>query len=302
MKKLWIIVICVIVFGGVFMTVGGALGAKRGMYIDNTGIHTFGGGNGNRVTVADDMDIAPYQNISVAVYSMDIEVIPSDTFGIHIEGRKNQNLTWSDEGGTLTVTENGGGWSIFNIDLNSFFDWFTGSAVKLYIPAGTNFENVDIKTTSGNMNIPSLNGQSVQLHDTSGDIRLGSVTANSLTAGLTSGGITADSVTADTCDIGVVSGDINVKEINASRLTAGAVSGGVTLSGSIRDQIDAHAVSGDIRLTLAGKAADYVKTLHTVSGDIRVDNTRMGSVSESGTGSTLKAHTTSGNIRVAFGG
>jgi len=249
------------------------------------------------------MDIAPFQNIDISVSSFDIEFVTSDTFGVRIEsGFLDKSYGYGDQNGTLTISDQDSGiWSFFHLDLRRLFPSPNASRITVYIPASASFDNVTIKTTSGNITIPQLNSKDIYLNAASGDMKLQQITAaNDIEAHITSGSFTLQNAAADTVTAVTASGGVSVAGLNARGFYAKSASGDVTLDGIVQSLIQVSATSGDVRLNLIGARSDYGKSLHAASGAIKVDGAKTGNFEEAGGDGNLQVKTTSGNITVTF--
>ena len=305
MKILWAVILCLVVVGGGFMIAGAALGANMHISAGADGVHAVGRDESTQSTVVDDMNIQPYTNIAIFLSANDIEFIQADAFGLQITADSGRNIVWSDEGGTLSIKDNtAGGWNWFSFNIN-FYDFFTGfnsTPIKVYIPADAHFDTAVIKTASGGVTIPQLNSDLLNVAVTSGGMNLGNITSSNLTLSLASGNLIMNAARTDTLSVNILSGTTNISGLTANSLSLSSASGNVTVSGSISDQINVSVLSGGIRLNLAGSQSDWIKTIHALSGGIRLDGVSIGNMAETGGGNTLNVKSTSGNINIVFEG
>jgi len=338
MKKLWITIVACVAAGAVLMAAGGVMGAKRHMYIDRTGIHVQDWKSAERTTV-DEPDIPAFENIDISVFSFDIEFVRGESYGISIASAEGQEISWSNENGTLTVTEpSAASFPFFNFNLD-WFSWFNyTSLIRVCIPEGAELDSVKIKSSSGNVTVPQLNCQRLDLNSSLGDMRLGNlmakavtvnsssgnfsldtaafdtlsltaslgdvklnnITAKDITAKLSSGNFRVNTASFDTLDVNTSLGDVTLTGLDGLKCKADSSSGNIKITGNIQSAIEAGASLGDININLAGKSEDYSKTLSTSLGDIWLDGSRLGGLNETGGEKTLTARTKSGNIRVGF--
>ena len=189
-------------------------------------------------------------------------------------------------GGTLTVTRRNTTPWWRNIGI-----WWNGPGAKLavtvYLPQSW-YEQVDIRTVSGDIDIPD-------------DFSVGQLLAKT-----TSGDITTQAGVSDGLDIQSVSGDIAASSASGP-VRAESTSGQILLEGVSAEALTVTTVSGDIRLE--GVTAAGTVVLKTTSGDIRLaafDGAQMEIKTVSGnvTGTVLspknfQTKTTSGDISVS---
>jgi hypothetical protein len=179
--------------------------------------------------------------------------------------------------------------------------------LEVRIPAGYG-KGVEAKTVSGEIDTADGAYTGLTLKTTSGAIEAGAVRVDELSAHTTSGAVLAASVSAQRTDLGTVSGDVSVKSLSGEasvsttsgeislaftavppRLDAGSMSGSlrVSLPADAQFVLDARSTSGDVKcafpITIAGNVSGHrvltgtvgagtgVLSLHTVSGDIRIE-------------------------------
>lgn len=214
------------------------------------------------------------ETIHIESISSNVTLKETDESQIHVEvyGKENEYVESKIEDKTLNILKKG---KIF-----CFFE----ERIIVYVPKDI-ILNVDVKTTSGDIEMVSIKGDNVNLKTTSGDLKLGSV---------------------NTADLYSTSGEILLEKGNVVK--AKTTSGDIFLN-SIGKQMDAESVSGDIKInslfmennskikTTSGDV--FVKEINdvyietsTVSGDVHIsDSNRYAE-------STLSIKTTSGDIRV----
>lgn len=124
--------------------------------------------------------------------------------------------------------------------------------VYVFIPQGMSFDNINLKTTSGEIKIePALSAHSIAIRSTSGEIDV-------------NGGLFADSITVKS-----TSADIEVKNLDADDLIIESTSGEIELSKYTGGTGSLRTTSGDI--SVLDFAVEYAK-FKTTSGDISVKN------------------------------
>ena len=160
--------------------------------------------------------------------------------------------------------------------------------LTLTLPEGITFENADISTTSGTLNIPDIHADQLSLSVTSGEI-LADAEAEKIGLSATSGSMKLKSRLNDGEILAkATSGNILIEAENASRISADATSGNITVQAKAVDDLDVDITSGaiDIITEETGKAV-----IGCTSGLISF---RSAAVKE------LKIDSTSGDVRVAL--
>jgi len=166
------------------------------------------------------------------------------------------------------------------------------SGGDVYVPSKISFENVNIKTTSadiqfygeatGSLSLESTSGDitisdtnlnlnKVSLKTTSGDIKANGITASSdINIKTASGDVEANSIIASSeIKIKTTSGDIEFASIDAPRIDLEAVSGDIEGTVLTKKRINADTTSGDINVRSYDSAKEICNA-STVSGDIEI--------------------------------
>lgn len=147
--------------------------------------------------------------------------------------------------------------------------------------------NLYVKSTSGDINLNSIEAKMTEIRSTSGDISLTGCTSGDLYVKSTSGDIYLGGIEAKTTEIRSTSGDLSLSQIGASELMLKTISGTIKIE---QTTVEGHAeiitTSGDISLYETDADTLYIKS---VSGDIR--GTLL-------TSKIFKTHTTSGSVHI----
>lgn len=149
------------------------------------------------------------------------------------------------------------------------FNWNQQKTLILTVPEGTEFDDVSISATSGDLDVPALKAKNVRMestsgniaaaaeaetlafHATSGDMNLNITgAASAISAETTSGGIRLTAGEADSVRISSTSGGIQTRANRVGQYKAGSTSGVVILDiGEIREA-EIGSTSGDITLSV----------------------------------------------------
>jgi len=131
--------------------------------------------------------------------------------------------------------------------------------------------NVNVNTTSGNLNEMYINGISAQINTVSGDVFLSESTlSGSVVIDTTSGEVQLTNVTVGACDINTTSGDILLNSYSGSNTTINSTSGDITAIVSGTYHVSYDTLSGDSNITCDNVSDGANFRVDTVSGDLTV--------------------------------
>ena len=289
MNRITTIIISVSLIGGlVLMLTGYMLGAKTSAYADFTGLHIA---NCDIQTVSE-YNLQPFQDIRIDGTAIDIEVIPSDFYGVDIVNHSSAKVDWQIDDGKLLISQKSISLSRWFIIESAFFDTgvTTESYVKVYLPKAAALNSLVIQTASGDITLRDFTGKTAQIGTASGDITLHNFTGETAQIGTASGDITlvqntisnatlnatSGTITVSSCSlkngqIHVVSGDVSAKELVSDGLSIDSTSGDIWLQGNFTGNTHIRSISGDIKIATTHKAEDYDKNLSAKSGEINID-------------------------------
>lgn len=194
-----------------------------------------------------------------------------------------------EKDGVLDVIRNEKrGFHFFDID-------FTDKSTVITVPR--DFEGgLDLKTSSGGVELSDLTGKEIAIENTSGSIKIDNTKGDSLSVKNTSGGIRLANVTMGSdIAVGNTSGSIKFENVTAGGdLSAKGSSGGIKLDNIYADgNINIDNTSGSIRGTIKGKQSDYRIRAQVTSGSCNLTDSDEGS-------RELNVKTTSGGIKIEF--
>jgi len=322
MKTIWKIIVIVIIVGLILSVVGFATGASRTLYLDlnRRGVH-IGSGTLNVVT---ESDLTPFSGIDIDVAFCDIEFHISDMFGIDLRG-EDIEWSWTLEDGVLSIThDKNTRLQIVNID---FFD-NSRSLVRVYLPENVELYMVNIKSSSGEITLGSINVRHLELANSFGNVDLNDITSDHLQVTLSSGSFTgsnlktrsliynnrfgdgrfqtvnANSLLADSgsgnlhftnCDFEAVSitnnfGDVIATGLSSFKSSIRANSGAIKINGDLKGESIIHAGFGNIDLTLSREKEEFSYDISVRFGDITLDGERLRDQKAFVSGAVLENH------------
>ena len=145
---------------------------------------------------------------------------------------------------------------------------------------------VDLHTTSGDVNITDVSASHMYVQTGSGDTEAGRVQTGYLKMQTGSGELELENVQSDRIHLGTGSGDVDGRDIRGKELTVGTGSGEVALRADM-ETYEVKTGSGDIDLGV-GAAARQIRMV-AGSGDICL---KLGKIE----GASIETHTASGDV------
>lgn len=147
---------------------------------------------------------------------------------------------------------------------------------------------IEIKTTSGDLEARRISAARVYLHTTSGDVCTEGLEAGQLKVQTVSGEQELEDIVCDRADLRSGSGDIDAENIRGRELNAAAGSGEVGVQADM-EAFEVKTGSGDIDLAAGART----KQIHMIagSGDINLDLSRI-------EGASIASRTGSGDMSI----
>jgi hypothetical protein len=302
-KNWWLLALLFILTGTTLGFIGWSSGAgDHRVYIDRDGLHVTR--NDDKNITLSKTDLAEFVNVNISTASADVELIPSDHYGIDVSlPSRDSKLDWDIKDGELRVTTERDWGMIFNI-FNFNFRYTSDYYVKVYYPKNITLDNVQINTTSGDIRMNAVSIKNLSVEATSGDIQARIQNYDIVTLNSTSGDIRLNGDFESIASIRVEahSGDINMEDIAWRELVANTTSGDIIISGEAHGQSAISVRSGDVNLRISGGDSRYSYNLSATSGDIRVNGQNMGNsaISAFSSDNLITIETTSGDINLEF--
>ena len=284
----------------------------------------FGGANSeNSIDQEKTMSISRIETISIVTVSDNINLIAVDSDEVRAHYHGSFSTTSSDYKPELVVEKSGSQLKIkINVKPNiTHFSFSSDLKLDVYIPRQFD-EDLEISSTSGEVNVETLNVDEFEYLNISGDLNANRIEAEEISVNTTSGE-TKISGEFDRFKFTTISGNLISDDFKAKESTLNTTSGEIKLSGQPGDvsskaisgnlnlnysdfdnTIEANSASGKVEILLpedAGFKLDY----KTASGDVRCDFEVPGSQGEhnlkgtvgDGDGS-INVQTISGNLTI----
>lgn len=227
------------------------------------------------------------KKVTIRVIDSNVIFVPGeDGVSVDIEGNCGCDYTVHLSDGELLINQES--------RFLRFLHWGKEPDVRLTLPAA--FKGlVDVKSTAGDLFIPSFKAKELRANTVSGDFQLGELyIAGNARINSISGDIKGGRVMADELVIRSTSGDVKLSSITAEKLNFQTVSGDIDTK--ITDswkEMHFQSVSGDVKLRLAENGAPFDVKLTSMSGRVKSELPCV-----SGTGRAIHAQSVSGDVKI----
>ena len=298
MKKIAKIAGIMIIISVFLLIIGFMTNASKHIYFDSSGVHVAE--REKRVLISEPLpqDIL---NININVVSADIRFVnTADEFKIELYNYKEQ-YEWSVDGNTLRISEDLKYNKKFIIDLDFFGDKRMYGEIKLYIPSGSQFENITMRNVSGDFVLRNFTSKELRAENISGDIKVFNIVSEKMDFSLISGDFDSEDIESEDCSIGLISGDIEIERARLGNLTVKNTSGDIKLSGDVENS-KFDVISGDIELNLTGNQNEYKRNIHLLSGSLYINDKKADEKNYSGneTSKGIAVNSKSGIVKLNF--
>jgi DUF4097 and DUF4098 domain-containing protein YvlB len=249
-----------------------------------------------------------FHSIQLDTDTADISILPSPDGVSKVVCHEPENLTHSVEvtDGTLTIRE------VDSRQWHQHIGFSFGSAkITVYLPQveyqtltirestgdieiseGFLFSNIDIKTSTGDVNSCASARENMRLHTNTGDIYLEGVSAANLDITVSTGDVTIVDAACDNLSSKGSTGDLNLKNVIAGEtFQIERSSGDITFSGADAAEVFVTTDTGDVSGTLLTSKVFYVET-DTGNVDVPVSTT----------GGICQIHTDTGDVDITVKG
>lgn len=245
------------------------------------------------------------QRVNAQIANADIEIKKSSTNNVELsvtgglaedkEALKKM-LHVSASAGTLTIQEE----KKAGANTSQVVSWIFGlkagkvysTELKIQIAVPEQFEEIKVKSASGDISVDELNAKQCELQAKSGDIKAKDISAATLLIHTGSGDVEVENCQADEIQASSTSGDVKVTACKADKMDVVSVSGDVEAKFDKSAQCRAKSTSGDCKVTIKNQVDAVVSS---TSGDVSVRYI-------GGVGLEMALSSTSGDVFVACGG
>jgi hypothetical protein len=172
----------------------------------------------------------------------------------------------------------------------SVFSPGSSSQITVAVPNGAQLSRLDIKDTSGSIEVADARAQETNMELTSGDLNIHDYKGERLTVNMTSGELSIQDAEA-AVELGMTSGDIVLNGLSGDGVIR-ATSGNVHVEQREAGNLDIELHSGDVNIRTA-PAFKGIYDIRTASGEVEAP------VSSPGAVNVIKVNTTSGDVKIS---
>lgn len=181
-------------------------------------------------------------SISVSWDAGNVDVIPYEGSEIRVveyaqrELKDDEVLYYAENNGTLTIKYRQG---------NGYVR-MPEKRLELFIPysLAEDIKNMNIDSTSGNINISDIKAGSLLADSTSGYVSIINVEAESIRSDTTSGGISMSNINTDSLSVDTISGSLTLRGVSAYKINVSSTSGKIDFQDTTADNVDVDTISG----------------------------------------------------------
>ena len=287
MKKRFLVILSLLfICGGIALAAVGKV--KGGSFSWRFDLAKFKVVAGNNDYISETVKVGAFNKLVIDTSTIDVNISRGSEYSVSY---------YLPEDKKPEITENNGVLTVKGYEKNSFmvFDFsFLSSCDDAYInvtiPDGTYTKVVDIKSSTADIKISSLNVDG-SISTSTGDIRLDDNEMCNFTLSVSTGDIfikncnfesletkaSTGEVKIDNCVINgnyiakTSTGDVTINDSELGRLTLNGSTSDVTVSSSSIDNIKIETSTGEVKLSLLGNEEDYTTEIHTSTGDIDIN-------------------------------
>lgn len=161
--------------------------------------------------------------------------------------------------------------------------------------------DVSIKSTSGDINIENIECADLDTSSTSGECTIEVCKAAKYMHKSSSGSFEAKDIKTESINTNTTSGEIRISDAETGDVKAESSSGSIKIELDKFESVECEATSGNIELKLPGNKDDYSYDLKSNTGSIRVGGDKCEKLYKNErSGKKIEATATSGGIEVEF--
>jgi len=251
-----------------------------------------------------------FRSVDITTSFSEIKFVSSDRYGFEILVPGSFDPEWDITNGRLTIRENT---NRMIVSLNVFSPRYS---VKVYYPAGNDFNDISLRSASGRIELPQMDvknldirsssgridavaegsvkvsietssggisfsgsGGNVDIESSSGNVRSVITDCESVNVTTSSGNVnlTGKGDSATALTVNTMSGRIDINGIAWRDITARSSSGTITINGELLGITSVDSSSGSVNISVHGNPSQYGYTLTPNSGSIFWNGERMAS-------------------------
>lgn len=199
----------------------------------------------------------------------------------------------------LNINLASGDISIEELDIDGRLKTSSGD---IYITGCEAGKDVDVKASSGSIEVIDSNFESFNHKQSSGNTKIENMEAKKVTMSQSSGSSKVDSLKADTLEAKVNSGSYKISNSKVNDANISSTSGDIDADKLSCDKLYLHATSGDIDLGIVGAEDEFNYSVKATSGSVKVGTTSIKKKYEKDNGSdkSITVDVTAGDVNIGF--
>jgi DUF4097 and DUF4098 domain-containing protein YvlB len=296
MKKKWKIVLIAFAAGIILACIGLLGGAKTWFYINQTGVHLPENKEPQTVTeelmgfsnlrIVEDSSVKVVRIGDIYTDSFTVEILHGETYAIDIISNRFMP-EYEVANDTLVVRikrETQSGHYSFGFRSDSLRSDPKENVIKVYVPANTAMENINISNSFGDTKISDIQGENITIRSDNGRISMDDITAGMVNVHNVFGNTHITRLSCTDLDILSDNGNIQADGLTADSVKINNRFGKTNVSDLMSINIEIQSDNGDILADVL--TADNIKLSN------RFGNTRLNNVTSAG----LKISSDNGDI------
>ncbi|MEH7122380.1 DUF4097 family beta strand repeat-containing protein [Bacillus sp. JJ1773] len=285
-KVLTMIASGMLVIGIVLAVIGLTAGAKFGITNTKDGFKVLG----LEDQIIEELPLPAFTKITSNLNDVDIEVIPSNEYGLKIERQEEIEINYKVDNDTLVIEESKQNVPLLFVNLT--FTRIPDNVIKVYVPKKVKFSEILINNQFGDVRLEGVSSDKISIDSNDGDLIFNNVEANKLKIVNQYGDINGRNVTTEELVIVLNDadaefdklnaastvlnnqfGDITFRNFSSKGLNIQSNDGDIAIHGLLFGTTSIHSNFGDVQVHLLNKESEIDYSILNSFGDITVNNT-----------------------------
>lgn len=222
MSKVLKVSLYMILVGIILATVGFALGGRGFNISFGSGINIYD--ESKRVT--ENFDLEEFNTVKIDVSYLDnIEIVKGNGYKLSMDYHMSENdsnkIEYSLDNKILSIKDN----RLNNMNINIGFFNDKNDKITLYVPEECNLEELNIQTSSSDINVTNINSNITNIVCNYGDVILSNLNSDNITLDSSSGEIKVRNIQGKDMKINNSYGDVDIENSNIANTNASLSSG-----------------------------------------------------------------------------
>ncbi|ACC98024.1 hypothetical protein Emin_0467 [Elusimicrobium minutum Pei191] len=258
---------------------------------------------GGKTFISSYYDTEVFKSIEIKGTSIDVEILPAESYKIHTKVMDKRNIDWTLADGKLVITQ----LPQYHMDCKSKMRAThrkcINDEIKIFVPTSFTCQQITSTLTSGDIEIKGIACKEFYAKTESGDIDLERFSAVRGDIFSINGEISIEDSSFDMLKAFLSSGDIKVERSVLNDVDINTISGGIKIKGEVKGIAKIETKTGNIELRTSLKESEYNKIITAKKGEITVNSFALKSYNESkkpDVANELNILSANGNIKLRF--